>query len=117
MVRPYTKLTKKNNLAQRRWCKRKGAMLTLNRRRLVISNTLGFHLRAAGKFAGLAEGFQADVSVYCDGKQACGKSIIELTMLAAECGTAVDVEANGPDAEEALERLAELVEAGFHESD
>jgi phosphocarrier protein HPr len=92
-------------------------MITLTRRQLVIGNTLGFHLRAAGKFAELAQGFQSDVVVYRDDKQACGKSIIELTMLAAECGTAVEVEANGPDAEEAVESLAELIEARFHEID
>jgi phosphocarrier protein HPr len=92
-------------------------MLTLTHRRLVIGNALGFHLRAAGKFASLAQEFQSDVRVFWNGKEACGKSIIELTMLAAEFGTAIDIEANGPDAEQALESLAELVEARFYESD
>jgi phosphocarrier protein HPr len=92
-------------------------MSTFNRRRLVIGNALGFHLRAAGKFANLAQGYQADIRVYGNGMDACGKSIIELTMLAAECGTALEIEANGSDAEEALECLASLVEARFNEID
>ncbi len=89
-------------------------MLTLNRRRLLIANILGFRLRAAGKFARLAQQFEADIRVSCNGNEACGKSIIELTLLAAECGTSIEIEADGPDAKEALVSLAELVEAGLH---
>jgi phosphocarrier protein len=37
-----------------------------------------------------------------------------MTTLAAECGTMLDLEASGPDAEEALVALADLVAAGFH---
>ena len=92
-------------------------MLTINRRRLVIGNSLGFHLRAAGKFASVAQGYQADIRVYGNGMDACGKSIIELTLLAAECGASVEIEASGSDAAEALERLAKLVEARFDEID
>jgi phosphotransferase system HPr-like phosphotransfer protein len=33
---------------------------------------------------------------------------------AAECGTMLDLEAEGPDAEKALAALAALVAAGFH---
>ena len=84
-------------------------MLTINRRRLVIGNALGFHLRAAGKFASLAQGYQADIRVHGNGMDACGKSIIELTLLGAGCGASVEIEANGSDAAEALERLANLL--------
>ncbi len=37
--------------------------------------------------------------------------------LAAECGTVLDLEAEGSDAEEALAALADLVAAGFHMTD
>lgn len=113
----FHNLSRQYNLAKCRWSERSRRMLTLSRRRLVIGNALGFHLRAAGKFASLAQEFQSDVRVFWNGKEACGKSIIELTMLAAECGTAIDVEASGPDAEEALVSLTELIEARFHESE
>jgi phosphocarrier protein HPr len=36
-----------------------------------------------------------------------------MTGLAAECGTVLNLEADGPDAEEALAALADLVAAGF----
>jgi phosphocarrier protein len=44
-----------------------------------------------------------------------GKSILDLALLAAECGTKLDLEARGPDAEAALAALADLVAARFHE--
>jgi phosphocarrier protein HPr len=40
-----------------------------------------------------------------------------MTGLAAECGTMLDLEAKGPDAEAALAALADLVAAGFHMTD
>jgi phosphotransferase system HPr-like phosphotransfer protein len=38
-------------------------------------------------------------------------------MLAAEFATAIEIKANGPDAGQALESLAELVEARFYRSE
>lgn len=41
-----------------------------------------------------------------------GKSILDLATLAAECGTTLDIEAHGPDAEDAV---AALILAGLDE--
>jgi phosphotransferase system HPr (HPr) family protein len=51
------------------------------------------------------------------GIKANGKSILDMTTLAAECGSYLDLEARGPDAEEAIKALADLVAAGFHMED
>jgi phosphocarrier protein len=87
-------------------------MLTLDRRRLILGGALGLHLRAAGEFANLARAFHSEVRVYCNGKEASGRSILELILLAAESGTLVEIEASGPDAEAAIDALAELIETG-----
>ena len=84
-------------------------------RRVAIANALGLHLRAADQFVRLAQQFRADIWVHLDGKGANGKSILDLTTLAATCGTRLDLEARGPDAAEALSALCELIESGFHE--
>ena len=55
--------------------KRNSVMLTLNRRRLVIGNSLGFHLRAAGKFASLAQQFQADIRVYATARKPAARAL------------------------------------------
>ncbi len=87
------------------------------RRQVEILNAYGLHLRPADKFVRLAHQFQAEISIHYQGHQFNGKSILDLTTLAAECGTRLDLEARGPDAEEALTALADLVSARFHETE
>jgi phosphocarrier protein len=84
--------------------------------RAEIVNEHGLHLRAADRFVRLAKQFRADVRVRCDGRPPVdGKSILDLAILAAVCGTALELEAEGPDAEAAIAALAELVRSGFLE--
>jgi len=87
------------------------------RRQVEILNGLGLHMRPADKFVKLALRYKSEVRVYHHGNEFNGKSILDLTSLAAECGTRLDLEARGPDAESALRALADLVSARFHEDD
>ena len=87
------------------------------RRQVEITNSLGLHLRPADKFVKLALRYQAEVRVHYNGNQYNGKSILDLTTLAAECGTRLDLEARGADAIEAIEALANLVLAQFYENE
>lgn len=86
------------------------------RRQVEITNSLGLHLRPADKFVKLALHYKSDIRVHYNGNQFNGKSILDLTSLAAECGTRLELEARGPDALEAIEALAELISARFHEN-
>ena len=87
------------------------------RRQVGVSNVLGLHLRVAGRFVRMANAFQSDVRVSCEGIIANGKSILDLLSLAAECGTMLALEAEGCDAEDAVAALANLISAQFHESE
>jgi phosphocarrier protein len=87
------------------------------RRQVEILNALGLHLRPADKFVGLAHQFQSEIKVIHQGREFNGKSILDLTSLAAECGSRLDLEAHGPDAQAALEALAGLIAARFYEDD
>lgn len=87
------------------------------RRSVKIVNTYGLHLRPSRRFVQLAGSFQSDVWVCFRDRKASGKSLLEMTTLAAECGATLEIEAIGPDAEQAVTSLAELVEAGFHMED
>lgn len=79
------------------------------RRQLVIPDHVRLGLRAAGRFAGLASTFRADVRVYHRGVAADGKSILELASLTIERGKTMIIEADGPDAEPLVDALADLV--------
>ncbi len=54
------------------------------RRQVEILNALGLHMRPANKFVNLADRFQAEIRVHFRGRCFDGKSILELTTLAAE---------------------------------
>jgi phosphocarrier protein len=84
------------------------------RRQVVIVNAHGVHMRPSVKFVKLANSFQSELWVHYRDAKANGKSILEMTGLAAECGAELELEATGPDAEALLDALAELVAAGFH---
>jgi phosphotransferase system HPr (HPr) family protein len=86
-------------------------------RQVEITNTYGLHLRAANTFARLAQQFQADVRVGYDGRKVNGRSILDLTTLAAGCGAWLEVQADGADAEAALEALIDLITRRFDEQD
>jgi phosphocarrier protein len=87
------------------------------RRQVEITNPLGLHLRPADKFVKLALKYKCDLRVNYNGSQFNGKSILDLTTLAAECGTRLELEARGPDAVEAVEALASLIMAQFYENE
>ena len=72
-------------------------------------------MRPANKFVELALQYQSEIRVHYNGNDYNGKSILELTSLAAECGSQLDLEARGADARAAVEALADLVKARFHE--
>jgi phosphocarrier protein HPr len=81
------------------------------RRQVGVSNVLGLHLRVADQFVRSAKAFRSDVRVHCKGAMADGKSILSLLSLAAECGTILALEAEGCDAEDAVDVLAGLISA------
>ena len=85
------------------------------RRSLKIVNEKGMHARAAAKFVEVAERFEADAEVFKDGESAAADSIMGLLMLMAAKGTTIEVVAEGSDAEELCDALAELIAKKFYE--
>jgi len=75
-----------------------------------IKNAEGLHMRPAMQFVDTASRFDCDLIVSNGQTNADGKSIMQMSMLAATCGTRLHLRAEGPEAEQALEALRELVE-------
>ncbi|ANC54336.1 MULTISPECIES: HPr family phosphocarrier protein [Brevundimonas] len=82
---------------------------------LNICNTRGLHARASAKFVKLASSFESEIHVTRDGVTVDARSIMGLLMLGAGIGCSIDVSAEGPDAEEAMEALTDLVARKFDE--
>ena len=90
-------------------------MMATTTREFTILNKLGIHARPAAQFVKTASRYQCEVRVEKDGEEVDGKSIMGLMMLAAGHGSVIMVSAEGDDANQALDAIAELVARKFEE--
>lgn len=74
-----------------------------------VADPVGFHLRAAGRIVKMTKLFQSEVTIRYQGRVANAKSIMGLASLAAEYGAEVEIACAGPDEDEALTRLVNLI--------
>lgn len=80
-----------------------------------IQNLKGLHARATSAFVKVADSFEAEISVQKKDLKVNGKSIMGLLMLGAPLGETILISAEGPDAENAVQALVELVNNKFGE--
>jgi phosphocarrier protein HPr len=84
-------------------------------REVRITNRRGLHARASAKFVNLASEIDAKIDVEKDGSKVCGTSIMGLMMLGAAMGDSIIIYVEGPYAQQALDKLVDLVEQRFGE--
>lgn len=73
-------------------------------------NADGLHMRPAMQFVDVASKYKCDINVSNGDTRVDAKSIMQMTMLAATCGTKLIVRAEGEDCQEAINELQDLVE-------
>ena len=87
---------------------------------IIVSNKLGLHARPAMQFVDVANQFESKVTVYKGGDdpvEADGKSVMQMIILAAVEGTPLRIDAEGPDAPAAVQKLTELFDSKFGEDE
>lgn len=84
---------------------------------VVLTNKMGLHARPSTQIATTASRYAADITIAKDGMTVDAKSVLELLMLAAECGSELTITADGSDAKQAVNALADLVKGRFGELD
>lgn len=77
---------------------------------VLIKNADGLHMRPAMQFVDIANQYKSSIRVSNEQTIADGKSIMQMSMLAAVCGSRLKIQAEGADSKEAAEALRELVE-------
>lgn len=82
-----------------------------------IVNKLGLHARASAKLTQTASNFASDVWLERNGRRVNAKSIMGVMMLAAARGSTIVIDAEGADADIALEALLELIADKFGEGE
>lgn len=85
------------------------------RQPVTLSNKLGLHARAASKLVQTASRFDSDIWIHREHRRINGKSIMGVLMLAAPCGSDLELEIDGPDETQARDALVSLIEARFGE--
>ena len=85
-------------------------------RSVTILNKNGLHARPAAEIVKAAARFKSDITIVRDELEVNGKSIMGVMMLAAECGATLTLRASGPDEDQAVGAIAELIAGRFGES-
>ncbi len=84
---------------------------------ITICNKLGLHARASAKLATEASCFDSEIKLIKDGIAVNCKSIMGIMMLAACQGMTLKINAEGIDADAALESIVALVDNRFGEAE
>ncbi|MGH7664955.1 MAG: HPr family phosphocarrier protein [Gemmatimonadaceae bacterium] len=84
-------------------------------RSVQIANRNGLHARPAAEIVKTAARYKSDITLARDELEVNGKSIMGVMMLAAEYGSTLMLRATGPDAEQAVSALADLIGGRFGE--
>ncbi|EMP56005.1 phosphotransferase system, phosphocarrier protein Hpr [Marinobacter santoriniensis NKSG1] len=87
------------------------------RRPVTIINKLGLHARATAKLVATASNFDSSLRIARNDREVDAKNIMQVMMLAASQGTEVELIAEGPDEEEAVAALVELIDDYFGEGE
>ena len=83
----------------------------------MIVNKLGLHARASAKLTQVASNYQSEIWLTRSGRRVNAKSIMGVMMLAAAKGSVILVEADGADAQAALDALLRLIRERFGEGE
>jgi phosphocarrier protein HPr len=82
-----------------------------------IINKLGLHARAAAKLVTLASQFDSDIQIGRNGQKVNGKSIMGVMLLAASKGSTITIYADGGDADQAVQKIGDLIARRFEEAE
>jgi phosphocarrier protein HPr len=82
-----------------------------------ISNKLGLHARASAKLTKLAGSYPCEIFLARGERRVNAKSIMGVMMLAAGLGSAIEIEAQGDKAQEAIDALLTLINDKFGEGE
>ena len=80
-----------------------------------VVNRNGVHARPAAEIVKCSSRFRSEITIVRDDLEVNGKSIMGVMMLAAEQGATLTLRARGPDENEAVDALVQLIDGGFGE--
>ncbi|MDQ2643089.1 MAG: HPr family phosphocarrier protein [Myxococcota bacterium] len=91
--------------------------MTVARGTFEVKNKLGLHARAATKLVQLASRFPCEIVISRAGQSANAKSVMGVLLLCGSKGTRLSLEAQGDDAQRAIQELGTLIDNRFGEDE
>ena len=91
--------------------------MSVARAKFQVKNRLGLHARAATKLVQLASRFPCDITISREGQVANAKSVMGVLLLCGSQGAALEVEAVGDSALEAVQEIGALIDDRFGEGE
>ena len=82
-------------------------------RRIIVESPMGLHLRAAGVLSQRAQDFHSNVRLDNGSDCVNAKSVLSIVSMCVRTGDEVELICEGPDEEEALETLTDLIRIGL----
>ncbi len=82
---------------------------------LTVVNPSGLHLRPAGVLSQTAMKFKSDITIVSGEKKIVAKSVLNVMASGIRCGDEITVHCDGPDENEAVEAVCNLIETGLKE--
>ncbi|MEG1857748.1 MAG: HPr family phosphocarrier protein [Pseudoflavonifractor sp.] len=83
--------------------------------RLTVINKEGFHMRPAGNFVAAMAPFKASITLYYNGHEIDGKSIMNVMAACMKQGAELEVRCDGPDEVAMLKTASDLIRSGLGE--
>lgn len=82
--------------------------------KFVVGNDRGLHTRPSTELVKCASAFDSKILLYYQKYTVNAKSLLGILMLAAEKGARIKIEAEGLDAEEAVDAIIKLAKNNFY---
>ena len=81
--------------------------------KVTIINKQGLHARPAGMFVKEMAAFQSDINIINGAKKVNAKRVMQLMTACIKCGTEIEIQCEGPDEAEMLQKAVELIKSGL----
>ncbi len=80
-----------------------------------VVNPSGLHLRPAGVLCQVAMKFDSNIRIFYKSREVNAKSVLNIMASGIRQGSEIEVRCEGPDEEEALEAVCDIIGSGLGE--
>ena len=81
--------------------------------KVTIINKQGLHARPAGMFVKEMAAFKSDITIINGEKKVNAKRVMQLMTACVKCGTEIEIQCEGADEAEMLQKAFELIKSGL----